>query len=390
MTEGGGGKTAVVLSGGGAYAAYEVGVMKALFSGRAPHARPLRADVFTGTSMGAVNAAAMVSRPAGDGRSAVQFLEDVWVNHLGGGRGGEGAVRLRWAPENYWGLGQWVGQPLRPLSWLLSDGLFFAREGLTRAAAFLAATGPPGRRALETLMPPTPIDKGNFERILARAIDLAGVRRSDRALRVTTTNWRTGRPHVFANQDLTDARGHLPLYASAAFPGVPPVVIEGEPFADGAYLLDQPMQPAVAAGAETLHVIYMDPDIKNIPLRRLDNMIDTLDKVYHIMVATIFARDIQLARVINLGLDALERGTGAFTDPQLRALLVLAGRRAQAPPGRAPFRRLTIHRYHPSEDLGGALGVLNFDRAHVQELIERGHQDAVAHDCQKGNCLLPA
>ena len=393
MTVGDGGTTAVVLSGGGAYAAYEVGVMKALFSGRAAGSggRPLRANVFTGTSMGAVNAAVMVSRPDADCRSAVRYLEDVWVNQLGAdrGRGQEGAVRIRGGPENYWDVGAWARQPLKPLSWLLADGLYFAREGLTRAAAFVNAMGPPGRRALETLLPSTPVAKDNFERVVARAIDLAGVRRSGRVLRVTATNWRTGRPRAFANQDLTDALGHLPLYASAAFPGVPPVLIAGEPYVDGAYLMDQPMQPAVRAGADTLHVIYLDPDIKNIPLRRLENMIDVLDKLYHIMVATIFARDIALARVINLGLEALEQGAGPLTDPQLRALLVLAGQRAQAPPGRAPYRKLTIHRYHPSEDLGGALGVLNFDRDHVQELIELGYRDAVAHDCQKDNCLLP-
>ena len=57
-------KHAVVLSGGGADGAYEVGVMKALFNGKAPRlpGGPVEPDIFTGTSIGAFNAALLVSQ----------------------------------------------------------------------------------------------------------------------------------------------------------------------------------------------------------------------------------------------------------------------------------------------------------------------------------------
>jgi hypothetical protein len=42
-----------------------------------------------------------------------------------------------------------------------------------------------------------------------------------------------------------------------------------------------------------------------------------------------------------------------------------------------------------SEDLGGALGLLNFDRGHVIDLIAKGYADAVAHDCLASGCILP-
>ena len=51
-----------------------------------------------------------------------------------------------------------------------------------------------------------------------------------------------------------------------------------------------------------------------------------------------------------------------------------------------PFRQLSIHLYHPHEDLGGSLGLLNFDRSHVIGLIAKGYADAVAHDCQSSGC----
>jgi hypothetical protein len=55
------------------------------------------------------------------------------------------------------------------------------------------------------------------------------------------------------------------------------------------------------------------------------------------------------------------------------------------------YRPLTIHRYHPRDDLSnGALGLLNLDRSHIENLIERGFSDAVNHDCKASSCILPA
>ena len=57
-------KSAVILSGGGANGAFEVGVMKALFAGKSPTTdrRPLEPDIYTGASVGSYNAAYMVER----------------------------------------------------------------------------------------------------------------------------------------------------------------------------------------------------------------------------------------------------------------------------------------------------------------------------------------
>ena len=51
-------KHAIILSGGGGYGAYEVGVLKALLTGKSPTTgfEPLVPDIMTGTSVGAYNA----------------------------------------------------------------------------------------------------------------------------------------------------------------------------------------------------------------------------------------------------------------------------------------------------------------------------------------------
>ncbi len=73
--------TGLVLTGGGARAAYQVGVLKAVAQIRrecgAPHTNPF--PVITGTSAGAINAAALACR-ADDFDGAVNMLCQVWEN----------------------------------------------------------------------------------------------------------------------------------------------------------------------------------------------------------------------------------------------------------------------------------------------------------------------
>jgi NTE family protein len=110
MNETEGLKHAVVLSGGGADGAYEVGVMKALFSGKAGSSGksalpegPIEPEIFSGTSIGSFNAALIVSQWDQLGAAAVSDLERVWREVLaeridGTGNGG---YRFRGNPLDY-------------------------------------------------------------------------------------------------------------------------------------------------------------------------------------------------------------------------------------------------------------------------------------------------
>src|SRR4030095_16417708 len=94
-----GGKQAVILSGGGANGAYEVGVMKALFAGLSPatNHEALAPDIFTGTSVGSYNAAFLVAQWDAYGPTAIANLERVWLDRLSDSaqRCGNGVFRIR-------------------------------------------------------------------------------------------------------------------------------------------------------------------------------------------------------------------------------------------------------------------------------------------------------
>jgi len=53
------------------------------------------------------------------------------------------------------------------------------------------------------------------------------------------------------------------------------------------------------------------------------------------------------------------------------------------------YKPLKIHRYHPRDELGGPLSLLDLRRARIEYLIERGFHDAVSHNCQVSQCVLP-
>src|SRR5205085_841645 len=92
-------KRAVILSGGGANGAYEIGVLKALFTGQCPSTRRdldnpnekpgmLNPDIFAGTSVGAFNAAFLVAKwmsyreMAIPGTVAIADLERFWLEKI--------------------------------------------------------------------------------------------------------------------------------------------------------------------------------------------------------------------------------------------------------------------------------------------------------------------
>ena len=71
-------RTALILSGGGARAAYQVGVLKAL-SELLPENTPNPFTIICGTSAGAINAAKLATE-VDDFPKAISGLEDIWAN----------------------------------------------------------------------------------------------------------------------------------------------------------------------------------------------------------------------------------------------------------------------------------------------------------------------
>lgn len=387
---------AVILSGGGAYGAYEVGVMKALFSGESPATgyRKLKAKIFTGTSVGAVNAAVMVARPGSDADSTVGYLEDVWINEISDVPEGCGnrVYRFRADPFRYFDIECFVTNPARPFVELRDDSAHFARDWLKRGINFFISSGDVEKRILELFDLSSFISVEPFKQLLRKILNLADIRQSDKVLRIAATNWTTGKLRLFGNEDLTDEIGYQAILGSTAIPGFfPPGHIAGDPYVDGGLVMNTPLLPAIRAGADVVHAIYLDPDVKNIPVMTLRNTLDTFDRAAHISFAVRTNEDIATVRWINRGLTLLERVAtgGNLSDRDLRDFIRVAGQIKKRRDEGFLYRKLMVHRYRPHDDLGGALGLLDFKRNSIVALIERGFEDALNHNCDASDCVLP-
>jgi NTE family protein len=365
-----------VLSGGGAYAAYEVGVLRALMTGVSPATGfvPIDAEVLAGTSAGAVNAAIM-AMDSGDGLETLDYLERAWITRLADQPETcvSNVLRIRANPINLFSAACLSSGAF--FADLVGDVAFLTQETTARGEVFLRSSSAVQDRVLETLDLGVLITAEPLRRSLGDLLDVEKVRRSRRTLRIAATNWRTGELRVFQNEDMTEADGLNVIMASSALPGVfPSVEIGNEPYVDGGVVMNTPLRPAIEAGATALHVIYVDPDVHRVSLPRHRNTLNTLYRTLVITFGLTVSRDIRMAEAINKRLRRNQ--AAAFTTVQ-------TGERRPR-----PYRPLTIHRYHPTDDLGGTFRWLDFDRDHIVRLIARGYEDARHHDCAASRCVL--
>lgn len=383
-------QTALVLSGGGAYGAFALGVMKVLFAGRSPATsyEPLEADLFVGTSVGAFNAAVMAAYGNESNLNAVQRLEDIWMTRIvrTPGRCGNGVFRLRGDPAEYFNP-----DCLRPPSGLAAkfaaDALSLSAYFFSRAANFLASSEQFQDRVLSLINVGSFVDSSPYEELIRSEIVEENVRQSSKRLAIVATNWITGEAIRFFNSDFHHNLGAQVVAASSAVPGVfPPVRIGNELFVDGGVIENTPLSPALDLGATDLHVIYLDPRPRFIRLPAEANTLDSLLRVYYLMLATKLEEDIETVRWINAGLLAVQRlGTGAGDANDLRSLIRTAGKILEAP---HPYKILRIHRYFPKAALGGNLGMLHFDSDDVATMIREGEHAAALHNCVESGCVV--
>ena len=355
----------LVLSGGGANGAYELGVLKALMLGQSPSTgrRPLEVDSIAATSIGTFNAAVLLSCYSGDWSDAVDGLETVWLDRMAAPRAASPNGVFRYRPNflEWLDVAQFRLNPWQPARALAGDATFLARDWMTRAQGFMSGSGGVAHRFAElfdlsTFITPEPSDE-----LVRATVSPARIRESPVALRVTTTQWEKGTLRVFSNADFSDGAGTSIVRASGAIPGIfPPVAIAGELFVDGGVVLNTPLKPAIDAGADALHVVYLDPEPGAVPLRPVGSTVDTIGRMFVASFAATMRRDIAVAAGVNRE--------------------IAAGRHHR-------HRPLTIHLYHPREDTGGALGMLDFHRDRLEGLAGLGYRDTLAHDCAAAGCL---
>jgi predicted acylesterase/phospholipase RssA len=226
--------------------------------------------------------------------------------------------------------------------------------------------------------------------LIQETINFDSICRSSKVLKIATTNWSTGHLRIFENEQLDKEQGPQAILASTAIPGIfPQVEIEGEYYADGGVVMNTPLNLGIDAGADILHVIYLDPEVKAIPLLSVRNTIDTFSRLFAIQFAATVNRDITVAKQINEGLEVIERvlGGGTVSANDARAFILVAKRISKIK-DYSKYRKITIHRYQPRDTLRGVLGLLNFSRNKSITLIQQGLDDAISHNCQASECIL--
>lgn len=386
----------VVLSGGGAKGAYEVGVLKALVLGESPATGGdgLDPDIYTGTSVGAYNAAFMVSRAGGPPSDAILELERLWLERIASKPTscGNGVFRLR-APLQILEPGCFA-RPLDLAYQLADDGAFYSGLAARTAARLAASSLPLAARALQAVNLEALISAEALGKLVEETIDLGGLRRSSKMLTIAAADWVHGALRLFSREEIADPIGHAGILASAALPGIfPPVEIEGDLLVDGGLLLNTPLKPALRQGARVVYLVYLDPLLAESPPEPDRNTLDVIYRAMSIIWAARVASDLRQANRINRGLRILRRSDGPALGAEgqtlHRAIADLAALERRLGRGERP-RYLEVHIFRPKEVLGGGLGLIDFSSSHIRRLLEQGRHDAKEHDCTEMGCLLGA
>jgi NTE family protein len=275
-------RIALVLAGGGARGAYEVGALAALAPALA--ARGETPDIVVGTSIGALNGAFFAAR-------ADEPLEAVAAAGL------EMWRELRW------------GDALRPLVSASELGR------LLSVGAQLA--GLPGARLLG-LLDPSPL-RGTLERLVAFERIAHNVQDGAlTAVAVVATAYATTRSMVFHHGgpalglDSTRAIDYAatPLapehvLASAAIPGAFPAIKVRRPrtaagwYGDGGVRLNAPLKPALALGADRVIVIGLNSSVAPAQASARPDAVDGVAQLLQVVLADELAGDVATLAAMN-------------------------------------------------------------------------------------------
>lgn len=360
-------RQALVLAGGGARAAYQVGVLRAI-ADWLPPGSPCPFEVLVGTSAGAINAAALAAR-AGSLTDGVISLERVWSQFRS-----SHVVRC---------------DPLTVLQGALHWAIALLSSG------WLAA---PPRSLLDT----TPLRD-----LLLRAIPLeriaAGIERGPlQALAVATTSYTSGRAVAFFEARPAIEEWHRVrrsgvrrpidlevLMASAAIPFFfPAACVNGDYYGDGAMRQLAPLSPAVHLGANRMLVVGTRADSAATPA---DGAPDRPPSPGHLLG---FVLDSLFTDGLSIDLERLRQINGILQarpeamHPSRRPIEVLVIQPSDDPTAiarrhvRAMPRslRVLLRTIGALEARGGLLAsYLLFEAPYTQALMALGQADARAH-----------
>ena len=367
---------ALVLTGGGARSAYQVGVLKAVAQLLPQQANPFR--VIVGTSGGAVSASVLATR-ADEWRQAVLDIEKVWANfHISqvfrAGRRQMLGAGLHWMISMISG-GHLLRAPRSlfdntPLRQLISSAVDWSRLGRN-------------------------IEAGHLDSLALCATSYASARSvAFYQAGATISDWFR-RDHVGRRAELT--LGHL--MASMSVPLLfPPERVGDEFYGDGAMRQLAPLSPALHLGANRLLVVGMRGSGGGgvEAQRTLPPVEPTPGELFGFALDSLFSDQIhsdleQIDRVNEIVRVAPQLLPGARVVEQVMFLVPSEDPRAIALRHLAslPASLRTLLRVMGAGDRAGAQlsSYLMFESGYTRDLIALGYRDAMAQSAQLRNLL---
>ncbi len=365
-------RTGLVLPGGGARGAFQVGVLKAL-ADLLPHGTPNPFSVISGTSAGAINSVVLASR-ARRFRVAVAELNRVW---------GHFQCSQVFKTDSLTMLKS-------SLHWLTAIVL---GGSLVRAPRSLLDNSPLRALLARNIRFPRiqdAIDHGYLDAVAVTAAGYASARSTSFYQAASDSQQWTRTRRIGIRRTLS--LDHL--MASIAVPMVfPPVRIEGEYFGDGAMRQATPLSSAIHLGADRILVIgvrnesgssaedvaasHEPPSFANIAGYMLDTLF--MDGLYS---------DLERMTRINQLVDSVapehREGTIAKMRP-IDTMVIVPSRDlrdlADEHVGEMPWSVRSLLRGVGGKSGGGAnrlVSFLLFEQGYTQALIRLGYDDAMA------------
>ena len=366
-------KTALVLSGGGARAAYQVGVMKAI-------AEMLDSDcanpfpIICGTSAGAINAATIASHADCFSRG-VAGLEQLWGT-------------LRSEQVHRVGYTELMGSTLKLLLSFFRSGITFGRP------LSLFDNTPLYHLLMENIQLqrlPKLIESGRLHALCITALGYqTGQSISFFQGDTSVEPWRRAR-RIGIRTELT----HKHLMASSALPALfPAVKINREYFGDGAMRQTAPMSAALHLGAKKLLVVGVSGNRKNAHAdpRQLVTYSPSLAQIFAQLLNSAFIdameEDIDMMQRFNQFINEMDEDKWEQMRVRPVEVLViepsirfdeLASRHIQSLPKAMRIFLKTIGATQPGRGASIASYLL-FEASYCQDLMRHGYADCMAQE----------